>query len=153
MNAQYRNYSLWAIRLLLSVVFIFSGVGKLIDSGYVNYDIIRLLSNNFFWILEYAAPIIIATSIIELLIAVLLLWGRYLYLAFSGALLMLLSFSSVLGYFYIQGMDVASCGCFGAFNLGSGLEFTLIRNAVLIILVIAGFFLKSKLALNESDTK
>lgn len=54
---------------------------------------------------------------------------------------MLLGFSSVLSYFYFQGMNVENCGCFGAFGFASGLEFTLIRNLVLVLLIVGAFVL------------
>ncbi len=138
---KYRRYSLLTIRIILGLVFLLSGVGKLIDSGYVNYDLVRLLSSTYFWIIEYAAHIIISLSIVELLIAIFLCWGKYLKWALTAALLMLTGFTGILGYFYLQGMSVASCGCFGAFGFASGLEFTLIRNAVLILLAIGGIIL------------
>ena len=125
----------------MGIIFLISGIGKLIDSDYVNYDLVRLLSSHFYWIIEYAAPIIITVSIIELLLAALLLWGRKLKWALSGTLLMLLSFSSVLGYFYFQGMNVEGCGCFGAFGLDFGLGATLIRNLVLIALCIVSYLI------------
>jgi uncharacterized membrane protein YphA (DoxX/SURF4 family) len=141
MQPKYRRYTLLAIRIIVGTVFLFSGIGKLIDSGYVNYDIVRLLANTYFWIIEYAAHIIISLSIIELLIAVFLCWGKYLKWTLSAALLILSGFTGILGYFYLQGMDVASCGCFGAFGFGSGLEFTLIRNLILILLIVGAFLL------------
>lgn len=141
MQSTYRRYSLLAIRIILGTVFLFSGIGKLIDSGYVNYDLVRLLSSTYFWIIEYAAHIIISLSIAELLIVGFLCWEKYLKWTLAAALLLLAGFTSVLGYFYLQGMNVASCGCFGAFGFGSGLEFTLIRNIVLMLLCIGGFVL------------
>jgi uncharacterized membrane protein YphA (DoxX/SURF4 family) len=143
MTSKRRRIILLSIRILLGLVFLLSGIGKLIDSGYVNYELVRLLSTQYYWIIEYAAIIMISISIIELLIAVLLLWGKLLKTALAGALLMLVGFSSVLGYFYLQGMNVASCGCFGALGIGGGLEFSLIKNGVMIVLIIAAFVLIS----------
>lgn len=141
MQLTYRRYLLLAIRIILGIVFLFSGVGKLIDSGYVNYDLVRLLSSTYFWIIEYAAHIIISLSIAELLIVAILCWGRHLKWTLTAAFLLLAGFTGILGYFYLQGMNVASCGCFGVFGFGSGLEFTLIRNIVLMLLCIGGFVL------------
>ncbi len=141
MNPKSRRISLIVIRIILGFVFLLSGAGKLFDSGYVNYDLIRLLSEEFFWIIEYAALIMITISLTELLLAVLLLWGKWLRFALTASLLMLLIFSSVLGYYYLQGTNVEGCGCFGAFGFGGGLEVTLIRNLVLIVLIIGAFFL------------
>lgn len=143
MTPKNRKISLLTIRIILGLVFLLSGIGKLIDSRYVNYDLVRLLSTEFYWIIEYAAAIIISISIIELLLALFLLWGKYLKTVFGISLIMLLGFTSVLGYFYLDGMNVASCGCFGALGIGGGMEFTLIRNFVLIALIIVAYLLMS----------
>lgn len=143
MTPKNRKISLLTIRIILGLVFLLSGIGKLMDSGYVNYDLVRLLSTEFYWIIEYAAAIIISISIIELLLALFLLWGKYLKTVFGISLIMLLGFTSVLGYFYLDGMNVASCGCFGALGIGGGMEFTLIRNFVLMALIIVAYWVMS----------
>lgn len=130
------------ICIFIGLVFLISGVGKLIDSGYVNYALVRLLSTKFYWLIEYAATIVIALSIVELIIAAFLLFRKKLKWALSAALLLLILFSGVMGYFYWQGMQVQSCGCFGAFGLGGGLVFSLLKNLVLIILIVTAFVLQ-----------
>lgn len=143
----YKSISLIGIRIFLGVLFVFSGIGKLINGADARY-LVELLATRYFWLIEYAGPIVIATSIIELMLAVFLLWGKYLKSALAGTFLMLAGFSSVLGYFYSQGMSVKSCGCFGAFGFSSGLEFTLVRNLVLGLLIIGAFVL---MATTKSD--
>ena len=139
----YKSITLIGIRIFLGVLFVFSGVGKLINGADARY-LVELLATEYFWLIEYAGPIVVATSVIELILAAFLLWGRYLKWALSGSFVMLAGFSSVLGYFYSQGMSVESCGCFGAFGFASGIEFTLIRNLVLGLMVIGAFILKSE---------
>lgn len=140
MKPQYRRYILIAIRIILGLVFLMSGIGKLINASDAQY-LVELLATTYYWLIEYSSLIVTATSIIELVLAIFLLWGRYLKWALGGTLLLLLGFSSVLSYFYMQGMNVESCGCFGAFGFASGIEFTLIRNLVLIALVIGAYLL------------
>jgi len=139
----YKSITLIGIRIFLGVLFVFSGIGKLINGADARY-LVELLATEYFWLIEYAGPIVIATSVIELILASFLLWGKYLKWALSGSFVMLAGFSSVLGYFYSQGMNVESCGCFGAFGFASGIEFTLIRNLVLGLMAIGAFILKSK---------
>lgn len=138
MNLKLKQYSVLVIRVFLGLVFLISAIGKLIDSGYVNYSLVRLLSTKFYWMIEYATVLVISISVIELIIAVFLLWGKMLKWALSAALLLLLFFSGVMGYFYWQGMSVQACGCFGAFSIGGGLAFSLLKNLVLIIFVFLG---------------
>jgi uncharacterized membrane protein YphA (DoxX/SURF4 family) len=140
MNQSYLNKSLTVIRLLLGILFLVSGIGKLISGSDARY-LVELLATEYYWLIEYANFIVITTSIIEIVLAILLIWNKFLKWALTGTLAMLMGFSSVLSYFYFQGMSVENCGCFGAFGFASGLEFTLIRNAVLILLTIIAFVL------------
>lgn len=143
MNPKYKKTALTTIRIILGIVFLVSGIGKLINASDAQY-LVELLASEFYWLIEYVGLIVTTTSIIELILAFLLLWGKYLKLALTGVLGMLISFSSVLGYFYSQGMNVDSCGCFGAFGFASGIEFTLLRNLVLGLMVIGAFAISGK---------
>lgn len=142
---KYLDISLTAIRIILGIVFLLSGIGKLISASDAQY-LVELLATEFYWLIEYSSLIVTTVSIMEVVLAILLLWGRYVKMALAGTLLMLLAFSSVLTYFYLQGMSVGSCGCFGAFGFASGIEFTLLRNLVLIALVIGAYLLMGKRA-------
>ena len=129
-----------AIRILLALIFLASGIGKLIDSSDARY-LVELLATRFYWLIEYAGPIVISISIIELLLALMLLWGKKLRPALWGSLGLVTFFTITMGYFYLQGMNVASCGCFGALGIGGGLEATLIRNGILLLLAAAALIL------------
>lgn len=140
MSRNYKKLSLTVIRYLLGIIFLLSGVGKLIDSSNAHY-LVELLATKFYWLIEYAEPIVMGTSLLELLLAVLLLWGKQLKSALWGSLALVTAFTVTLGYFYLQGMSVENCGCFGALGIGGGLEATLLRNAVLLVLIIGGLVL------------
>jgi len=140
MSTKTRRISLLTIRIILGLLFLLSGIGKLIEGSDARY-LVELMATEFYWLIEYASPIVIIFSVLELAIAGLLLWGRKIVLALSAALTMLIGFNSVLGYFYLQGMNVENCGCFGALGIGGGLEATLLRNFVLMALVIAAYLL------------
>lgn len=140
MKQMYSRIALTTIRVILGLLFLVSGIGKLISASDAKY-LVELLATEFYWIIEYSSLIVTSTSIIELILAVFLLWGRYLKSALAGSLALLLAFTTVLSYFYFQGMKIEGCGCFGAFGGGGGLEFTLIRNLVLITLIIISYLL------------
>lgn len=143
MNHSYLTKALTIIRFILGILFLVSGVGKLISGSDARY-LVELLATEYYWLIEYANIIVITTSVIEIQLAILLIWNKFLKWALSSTLAMLVGFSSVLSYFYLQGMSVENCGCFGAFGFASGLEFTLLRNAVLMILTIIAFILIAK---------
>lgn len=151
MNKSYANITLTTIRIIIGILFLVSGIGKLINDSDARF-LVELLATEVYWLIEYAGAIVITTSLVELVLAVLLLWNKYLKTALAGTLVMLISFSSVLSYFYFQGMTVESCGCFGAFGFSSGLEFTLIRNMVLILLTITAFILILKTPQPSSES-
>ncbi|MEL7835259.1 MauE/DoxX family redox-associated membrane protein [Fodinibius sp. Rm-B-1B1-1] len=140
MNNSYANTALIVIRYILGILFLISGIGKLISASEARY-LVELLATEFYWLIEYADFIVTATSIFELILAGLLIGNKLLRWALTGTFALLAIFSSVLGYFYLQGMTIENCGCFGAFGFASGLEFTLIRNVILILLTITAFVL------------
>ena len=134
--------------MILGLLFLVSGVGKLINSSDAQY-LVELLATKFYWLIEYKYMIVLSVTIIELFLSALLLWGRYLKTALTGSFLLLLSFTGVLSYFYFTGMTVEECGCFGAFGGGGGTELTLLRDLVLIVLVVAGYLLSTSQQKNE----
>lgn len=153
MSRNYKKLSLTVIRYLLGIIFLLSGVGKLIDSSNARY-LVELLATKFYWLIEYAEPIVIGTSLLELLLAILLLWGKQLKSALWGSLALVTAFTITLGYFYLQGMSVENCGCFGALGIGGGLEATLLRNAVLLVLIIGGLVLsRGNIERNSMDSE
>lgn len=135
-----KNRILLGVRILLGAVFLLSGIGKLIDGSDARY-LVELMATEVYWLIEYSTAIVITTSVLELMLAALLFWGKKLNPTLFASALLLLSFSSVLLYFYLQGFTVESCGCFGALGGGGGLGITLIRNLVLLALVTGAFLL------------
>ncbi|MDX1618287.1 MAG: hypothetical protein R3224_05845 [Balneolaceae bacterium] len=133
-----KNRILLGIRILLGGLFLLSGVGKLIDGSDARY-LVELAATEIYWLIEYANAIVVGTSVLELVLAGLLFWGRKFNLTLLASGLLILFFTSFLLYFFIQGQSVATCGCFGAFGIGGGIEATLIRNLVLLALVTGGY--------------
>lgn len=138
------SFSLYhTVRIFVGAVFILSSIGKFIDSSDAQY-LVELLSMNIYWLIEYKAPIVLSITILELILGILLIWNRYILWAYSAALLLILSLSSVLLFFMIQGTQVAACGCFGAFDLLSGPNATLAKNGVLVLLLVYAWYSYAK---------
>ena len=140
MKDRTQKVSLLTLRLILAILFLLSGVGKLINSGDARY-LVELMATKFYWLIEYVGPIVLGFSIIELILGIMLFWGKKIRWTLSISLILILFFSGVLGYFYVQGFNVVSCGCFGAFDFGGGLTFGLIKNVILLILIIAALYI------------
>lgn len=138
------SFSLYhTVRIFVGAVFILSSIGKFIDSSDAQY-LVELLSMNIYWLIEYKAPIVLSITILELIMGILLIWNRYILWAYAAALLLILSLSSVLLFFMIQGTQVAACGCFGAFDLLSGPNATLAKNGVLVLLLVYSWYSYAK---------
>jgi uncharacterized membrane protein YphA (DoxX/SURF4 family) len=140
MSAKTRQISLLTLRVVLGIVFLFSSIGKLINSGDARY-LVELMATKFYWLIEYTGPIVLGITIFELLLAVMLLWGKKIRWTLSISLLLIVFFSGVLSYFYVQGFGIKTCGCFGAFDIGGGITFGLFKNLILIILIAGALFL------------
>lgn len=145
MNVKSPQFILKTIRILLGIVFLASGIGKLIDSEDAKY-LVELLSMEIYWLIEYKQLIVGFITGFELFLSILLLSGFLVREALWGSILLLISLTSVLLYFQMQDMDVASCGCFGAFDILSGPVATISKNVVLLVLSIAGLWVYSKKA-------
>lgn len=140
MPRNYKKIAHSGIRYLLGIIFLLSGIGKLIDSSDARY-LVELMATRYFVLIEYASSIVYTISIVEIILAVFLIWGKQLKSALTGSFLLVTLFSSVLGYFYLQGQSIENCGCFGALGIGAGIEATLLRNLVLFVLIIVAFIL------------
>lgn len=152
MSSKTQQYISVGIRIILGLMFLLSGVGKLIDNSNAIY-MVELLATKFYWLIEYSTFIVTLTSVVELILAVFLLLGIKLRWTLTGSFLMVLWFTIVVSYFYLQGMSVASCGCFGAFDLGGGLGTTLVRNVILLALIFGGFFMEWKKSSGSEETE
>lgn len=140
MNLKSSNFILKSIRIFLGIVFLASGIGKLIDSEDAKY-LVELLSIEIYWLIEYKQLIVGFITGFELFLVIFFLTGYRLREAFYGGILLLISLTSVLVYFQLQDMDVASCGCFGAFDILSGPIATITKNIVLLVLSGTGLWL------------
>lgn len=114
------------VRLLVSAVFVLSGIGKLIDIPAAGLGISQL-----FYLSQATAEVAaIALSLLELGVAALIWWK-------CPPLLMLvpIAFGLTLAYSEWQGAD---CGCFGSLPVLS--EFPLVGHIVLILGLLAGLY-------------
>lgn len=139
----WKKYLTEATRIILGIVFLLSGIGKVIDNKNAIY-LVELMATELFWLVEWRYEVVYLTIFIELVLAVLFLGGWKLKPTYIFTFFFLSFFTGVVTFFYLEGFDVASCGCFGAFGFSGGLEATLIRNIILLILIVTGFTIELK---------
>lgn len=152
MSPKLRKNIAIAIRYLLGIIFLLSGVGKLIDPGDARY-LVELLATEYYWLIEYAGPIVITVSLLEIGLSVLLFWGRWISRTLGVSAATVILFTVVLAYFWVQGQRIENCGCFGAFGIGGGLQASLLRNGLLLVLIAADFLLEKRGSKNRSKNR
>ena len=124
-------------RLLFGAVFVFSGFVKAIDplgSTYKIEDYLRTFGGFFESMADYAFPLAIALSTIELLIGLNLIFKVHLNLTTILALLFMIVMTPLTLYIAIKN-PVTDCGCFGDALVISNWA-TFFKNIVLISLII-----------------
>ena len=131
------NLTLQIGRILFGAVFIFSGFVKAIDplgSTYKIEDYLRSFGGFFDSMADYAFPLAIALSTIELLIGLSFIFKVHLKLTTLLALIFMSVMTPLTLYIAIKN-PVTDCGCFGDALLISNWA-TFFKNIVLISIII-----------------
>jgi hypothetical protein len=131
------NILLQSARYLFGIVFVFSGFVKAIDplgSTYKIEDYLRTFGGFFESMADYAFPLAIALSTIELLIGLNLIFKIHLNFTMTLALVFMAVMTPLTLYLAIKN-PVTDCGCFGDALVISNWA-TFFKNLVLIGLVI-----------------
>ncbi|MEE9464604.1 MAG: MauE/DoxX family redox-associated membrane protein [Candidatus Neomarinimicrobiota bacterium] len=121
-----------AVRLLLGVMFIFSGLAKVIDAQTF------LNTLPLYHLPDWTIPAGALMPTIEVVLGVALVVGAAPALMALGTLSLLLVFS-VLLLSGILGGDLETCGCFGAY-LETSPELALVRNLLLSVVAIGVWY-------------
>jgi hypothetical protein len=129
-----------AIRAVLGLVLLASGVGKLLDPSDAGSLVSIVMGSDSFFA-SISTLIVIAVSVVELVLVAWLAWGKHLGAALLACLGLVGVFTFVVGSIVMSGQGVATCGCFGAFGLGLSAEWTLMRNLGLLVIILTGLLL------------
>jgi uncharacterized membrane protein YphA (DoxX/SURF4 family) len=139
-----KNYILWVVRILVGLLFIFSGLIKLNDpTGFA----IKLEEYFTVFGTEFLNPITVGLSIficaLEIVLGIALLLGIEGVLVSWGLLLMILFFT-FLTFYSAYFNKVTDCGCFGdAIKLTPWESFT--KDIVLTVLILYIFIFKTSI--------
>lgn len=130
----------WILRLILAVLLVISGIGKLLDQHRTSQFIVTLTHANPV-VEQRADGLVIGLSLFEIALAVTLLHRRSVrigLLILSGILVL---FSGVLIAVLARDGSIDPCGCFGAFGGEMSLELALLRNLILLITTLVCYLL------------
>lgn len=137
-------YIIWGIRLIVSILFIFSGLIKANDPIGFSYKLVEyfdVFKLNF--LNDYSVAIAIAICSLEIILGALLLFGFWSKKTIWGLLLLIIFFTFLT--FYSAFFEVVtSCGCFGdAIPLTPWQSFT--KDCILLILIAILFYYKEQI--------
>ena len=133
-------------RLIAGIVFVYSGFVKGIDplgSAYKFTD--YFVAFNMEFLESFALPLSVLLSLAEMLIGVMLLAGVHMLIA-SWAVLLFMSFFTVITFVIALTDPVADCGCFGDAIILTNWE-TFWKNVVLMVFVVNIFISRKKFTL------
>lgn len=107
------KYILWTIRIIVAVLFIFSGLVKANDPLGLSYKMDEFFEVwGMHWLMPYSLVMSIAMIAFEIIAGVALLLG-YAYRLFSYLLLVLVVFFTFLTAYVLFSGKIKECGCFG----------------------------------------
>jgi len=143
-NSKKTIYTIWVVRLIVSILFIFSGLIKANDPIGFSYKLIEyfdVFKLQFFN--DYAVAIAIAICSLEIILGALLLFGFWGKKTIWGLLLLTIFFTFLT--FYSAFFEVVtSCGCFGdAIPLTPWQSFT--KDGILLFLIGILFYYKEQI--------
>ena len=138
------KYILWLFRIIVGVLFIFSGLIKANDPLGLSYKM-----NEFFevwgttWAMKYSLALSVAMIGFEIIAGIAVLIGAA-YRVFSFLLLLLTAFFTFLTAYVYLTDKIKECGCFGDCIKISNAE-TFWKDVVLLILVLILFVFRKKI--------
>jgi len=138
------KYVLWLLRIVVGVLFIFSGLIKANDPSGLSYKM-----NEFFevwhvyWAMPYSMALSIAMIGFEIIAGVAVLIGAA-YRAFSFLLLLLTAFFTFLTAYVYLTDKIKECGCFGDCIKMTNAE-TFWKDVVLLIMVLILFAYRKRI--------
>jgi len=135
------------LRILLGLVMLVAGSGKLIDLP----AFVLILRTYRFFPEELLWPAAVAVTATELLLGIWLLWGRQLLRAALTAAILHATYATWGSYMLLRGKPIISCGCFGSLVTRPLSWSTVIFNLILIAIAATVACLCRKAAGATSD--
>ncbi len=107
------KYILWILRIVVGILFIFSGLVKANDPLGLSYKMDEFFEVwNMVWMMPYSLSLSVLMIAFEIIAGIALLLG-YAYRIFSFLLLLLITFFTFLTAYVLFSGKIKECGCFG----------------------------------------
>lgn len=138
------KYFLWLIRIVVGLLFIFSGLVKANDPLGLSYKMDEFFEVwHMYWMSPYALSLSVTMIAFEIIAGVAVLTG-YAYRLFSFLLLLLIVFFTFLTAYVLFSGNIKECGCFGDCIKISNEE-TFFKDVVLTVLAIILFIFRKRI--------
>ncbi len=138
------KYFLWVIRIVVGVLFIFSGLVKANDPLGLSYKMDEFFEVwHMYWMMPYSLTLSIVMIAFEIIAGVALLIG-YAYRVFSFLLLLLITFFTFLTAYVLFSGNIKECGCFGDCIKISNEE-TFWKDVILLVLGLILFIFRKRI--------
>jgi len=138
------KYLLWLLRIVVGVLFIFSGLIKANDPLGLSYKMDEFFEVwHMYWAMPYSLGLSVAMIAFEIIAGVALLVG-YGFRLFSFLLLLLTTFFTFLTAYVYLTDKIKECGCFGDCIKISNAE-TFWKDVILLVLVLILFAFRKRI--------
>lgn len=138
------KYILWLIRIVVGLLFIFSGLVKANDPSGLSYKMDEFFEVwHMYWMMPYSLALSVTMIAFEIIAGVAVLLG-YAYRVFSFLLLLLILFFTFLTAYVLFSGKIKECGCFGDCIKISNEE-TFYKDVALTVLAIVLFAYRKRI--------
>ncbi len=138
------KYVLWLIRIVVGLLFIFSGLVKANDPLGLSYKMDEFFEVwHMYWMSPYALTLSVIMIAFEIIAGIAVLTG-YAYRIFSFLLLLLILFFTFLTAYVLFSGKIKECGCFGDCIKISNEE-TFYKDVALTVLAIVLFIYRNRI--------
>ncbi len=138
------KYFIWALRIIVGALFIFSGLIKANDPLGLSYKMNEFFEVwHMYWMMPYSLALSVVMIAFEIIAGVAVLLG-FAYRIFSFLLLALITFFTFLTAYVLFSGKIAECGCFGDCIKISNEE-TFWKDVVLLVMGLILFLYRKKI--------
>lgn len=139
------KYFLWLLRIVVGVLFIFSGLIKANDPLGLSYKMMEFFDAwHTPFLTQFALPLSVLMIAFEIIAGVAVLLG-FAYRIFSFLLLLLITFFTFLTAYVLFSGKIKECGCFGDCIKITNTE-TFYKDVLLLVLAIILFIFRKRIS-------
>jgi len=135
--------------MTVAIIFFISGISKILSpEGAENY--IKLLLDQTVYHSVYAKIVVYCIGFSEMMLSIIIFNKNYFKITIGVFITLIIMFTLSILSFPLRSLSIPHCGCFGELIPSGSIEFTIIRNIIILSLLIS---LRYFTILNEKAVK